>query len=185
MLTARREESDKVLGLESGADDYLAKPFGIRELVARVRALLRRPRRSQLQAEAATRGRAAGRDSRPAHRSGAPPRARQGRRRRSHRAGIPLAARARHASRHRLQPRSAADARVARSHVRHRAQRRFAGQAAAPPHRKGSRQSRDHPDGVGQRLQGAPMSRSADRGPSRAASTGASASASFSFSPSR
>ena len=46
MLTARREESDKVLGLESGADDYLVKPFGIRELVARVRALLRRPRRS-------------------------------------------------------------------------------------------------------------------------------------------
>jgi two-component system OmpR family response regulator/two-component system alkaline phosphatase synthesis response regulator PhoP len=44
MLTARREESDKVLGLESGADDYLAKPFGVRELVARVRALLRRPR---------------------------------------------------------------------------------------------------------------------------------------------
>jgi two-component system OmpR family response regulator len=56
MLTARREESDKVLGLESGADDYLAKPFGIRELVARVRALLRRPRRSQLQAEAASAG---------------------------------------------------------------------------------------------------------------------------------
>jgi DNA-binding response OmpR family regulator len=53
MLTARREESDKVLGLESGADDYLVKPFGIRELVARARALLRRPRRSQLQAEAA------------------------------------------------------------------------------------------------------------------------------------
>ena len=44
MLTARRDESDKVLGLESGADDYLTKPFGIRELVARVRALLRRPR---------------------------------------------------------------------------------------------------------------------------------------------
>jgi two-component system alkaline phosphatase synthesis response regulator PhoP len=42
MLTARRDESDKVLGLESGADDYLTKPFGIRELVARVRALLRR-----------------------------------------------------------------------------------------------------------------------------------------------
>jgi DNA-binding response OmpR family regulator len=47
MLTARREESDKVLGLESGADDYLTKPFGVRELVARVRALLRRPRLSQ------------------------------------------------------------------------------------------------------------------------------------------
>src|SRR6186713_986124 len=47
MLTARRDESDKVLGLESGADDYLTKPFGIRELVARVRALLRRPRASK------------------------------------------------------------------------------------------------------------------------------------------
>src|SRR5580704_11052220 len=46
MLTARREESDKVLGLESGADDYLTKPFGVRELVARARALLRRPRLS-------------------------------------------------------------------------------------------------------------------------------------------
>jgi DNA-binding response OmpR family regulator len=46
MLTARREESDKVVGLESGADDYLTKPFGVRELVARARALLRRPRQS-------------------------------------------------------------------------------------------------------------------------------------------
>src|SRR3989442_14807099 len=46
MLTARREESDKVIGLESGADDYLTKPFGVRELVARARALLRRPRRA-------------------------------------------------------------------------------------------------------------------------------------------
>jgi DNA-binding response OmpR family regulator len=44
MLTARSDESDKVLGLESGADDYLTKPFGVRELVARARALLRRPR---------------------------------------------------------------------------------------------------------------------------------------------
>jgi DNA-binding response OmpR family regulator len=52
MLTARREESDKVLGLESGADDYLTKPFGVRELVARVRALLRRPRASKLAAAA-------------------------------------------------------------------------------------------------------------------------------------
>ena len=56
MLTARSEESDKVLGLESGADDYLSKPFGVRELVARARALLRRPRRSQLQAPAAAGG---------------------------------------------------------------------------------------------------------------------------------
>ena len=44
MLTARREEPDKVVGLESGADDYLTKPFGVRELIARARALLRRPR---------------------------------------------------------------------------------------------------------------------------------------------
>jgi len=42
MLTARAEELDKVLGLELGADDYLTKPFSIRELIARVRALLRR-----------------------------------------------------------------------------------------------------------------------------------------------
>ena len=42
MLTAKSEEFDKVLGLELGADDYLAKPFSVRELVARVKALLRR-----------------------------------------------------------------------------------------------------------------------------------------------
>jgi len=42
MLTARGEEMDRVVGLEVGADDYLTKPFGMRELVARVRALLRR-----------------------------------------------------------------------------------------------------------------------------------------------
>jgi DNA-binding response OmpR family regulator len=42
MLTARSEETDRVVGLELGADDYLTKPFGMRELVARVRALLRR-----------------------------------------------------------------------------------------------------------------------------------------------
>ncbi|HEX4997287.1 MAG TPA: response regulator transcription factor [Terriglobia bacterium] len=42
MLTARGEESDRVLGLDLGADDYVSKPFSIRELLARVRALLRR-----------------------------------------------------------------------------------------------------------------------------------------------
>lgn len=45
MLTARDTELDKVVGLEIGADDYLAKPFSTRELVARVRAMLRRVRR--------------------------------------------------------------------------------------------------------------------------------------------
>jgi len=42
MLTARAEEVDKVLGLEFGADDYMTKPFGVRELIARVKANLRR-----------------------------------------------------------------------------------------------------------------------------------------------
>jgi two-component system response regulator RegX3 len=42
VVTARGSESDKVLGLELGADDYIVKPFGIRELVARIRAVMRR-----------------------------------------------------------------------------------------------------------------------------------------------
>jgi DNA-binding response OmpR family regulator len=42
MLTARDEEMDKVIGLELGADDYLSKPFGLRELMSRIKALLRR-----------------------------------------------------------------------------------------------------------------------------------------------
>jgi DNA-binding response OmpR family regulator len=45
MLTAKSQEVDKVVGLELGADDYVVKPFGVNELVARVRALLRRGRR--------------------------------------------------------------------------------------------------------------------------------------------
>jgi len=45
MLTARAEESDRIVGLELGADDYVAKPFSPNELVARVRALLRRAER--------------------------------------------------------------------------------------------------------------------------------------------
>ncbi|MDK2816490.1 MAG: two-component system, OmpR family, alkaline phosphatase synthesis response regulator PhoP [Moorella sp. (in: firmicutes)] len=49
MLTARREEIDRVLGLELGADDYLTKPFSPRELVARVRAILRRAAENQRQ----------------------------------------------------------------------------------------------------------------------------------------
>jgi len=44
MLTARADEVDRVVGLSIGADDYLAKPFSPRELVARIKALLRRPR---------------------------------------------------------------------------------------------------------------------------------------------
>jgi len=53
MLTARDTEADKVLGLESGADDYLTKPFGIREMVARVGAILRRNERTDAPPSAA------------------------------------------------------------------------------------------------------------------------------------
>lgn len=44
MLTARNEETDRIIGLELGADDYITKPFSPREVVARVRAVLRRSR---------------------------------------------------------------------------------------------------------------------------------------------
>jgi DNA-binding response OmpR family regulator len=57
MLTARAEESDRIVGLEIGADDYLAKPFSPNELVARVRALVRRAQRA---APASAHGAAAG-----------------------------------------------------------------------------------------------------------------------------
>ena len=49
MVTARTSESDRVSGLEQGADDYVTKPFSLRELVARVQAVLRRPHRSLAQ----------------------------------------------------------------------------------------------------------------------------------------
>ena len=52
MLTAKGSEYDKVLGLDSGADDYLAKPFGMMELIARVKALLRRNETSAPKKEA-------------------------------------------------------------------------------------------------------------------------------------
>ncbi|MCU0568523.1 MAG: response regulator transcription factor [Oculatellaceae cyanobacterium Prado106] len=51
ILSAKGSETDRVVGLEVGADDYLTKPFGMRELVARCRALLRRHRHAQLQAQ--------------------------------------------------------------------------------------------------------------------------------------
>ena len=51
ILTAKLEESDKVVGLELGADDYVTKPFGIKELSARVRAVLRRARKREHQPE--------------------------------------------------------------------------------------------------------------------------------------
>jgi two-component system alkaline phosphatase synthesis response regulator PhoP len=50
MLTARGEEIDRVLGLELGADDYVVKPFSVRELTARIRAIIRRGRPSERRA---------------------------------------------------------------------------------------------------------------------------------------
>lgn len=52
ILTARDDEIDRVLGLELGADDYLTKPFSMREFIARVKALLRRVKRIQEEADA-------------------------------------------------------------------------------------------------------------------------------------
>ncbi|MGQ9572769.1 MAG: response regulator [Dehalococcoidia bacterium] len=56
MLTAKTEEVDKVVGLELGADDYVTKPFSMRELLARVRALLRRAERPSTEAEVLSAG---------------------------------------------------------------------------------------------------------------------------------
>jgi DNA-binding response OmpR family regulator len=58
MLTGRRDEADRVMGLELGADDYLTKPFSPRELLARIRALLRRVRAQETVADGLARIRA-------------------------------------------------------------------------------------------------------------------------------
>ena len=64
MLTARREEADRIAGLEMGADDYVVKPFSPQELVSRVRAVLRRSQRAPPTGRSAAR-----RIWRPLHRS--------------------------------------------------------------------------------------------------------------------
>src|SRR5690606_3888504 len=57
MVTARTEETDKIIGLEVGADDYITKPFSLRELAARIRAVLRRIEGDRDDGEALRRGR--------------------------------------------------------------------------------------------------------------------------------
>ncbi len=56
MLTARSQESDKIRGLDAGADDYVTKPFSVNELIARMRAILRRAARTSAVAEVVTIG---------------------------------------------------------------------------------------------------------------------------------
>ena len=133
LLTARREESDKVLGLESGADDYLAKPFGVAELVARARALMRRPRASA-DPDAARGGRSTVRGLTVDPRSGASTVGGRDVDLTSHEFDLLLLL-ASHPgvvfSRE-----AAARADLERRHLRHRAQRRRAGQAAAPEGRE-------------------------------------------------
>ena len=133
MLTARREEADKVMGLDSGADDYLTKPFGVRELIARAAALMRRARAPLARAPS---------DGRPltVHEVELDP-ARRGVRVRGdvdrrHAPGIQSALPARVESGHRLHARAAAVEGVAGAVVRHRPQRRHAREAAAQEDRE-------------------------------------------------
>ena len=182
MLTARREESDKVLGLESGADDYLAKPFGIRELVARVRALLRRPRASRLSASALADGLATERPV-SAHGIEVDPARRRARVR-----GVDVDLTAQEFRLLHLLAshpgivfsREALLTRLARPYLRHPAQRRYARQAPAPPRRGDAGRTPPRADGVGQRLQVRRCLIDAGTG----ASTGGLASASLSCWPS-
>ena len=150
MLTARREEADKVMGLDSGADDYLTKPFGVRELIARAAALMRRARAPLTAADG---------DGRPISirgveldpsRRGVRVRGAAGRR---HAPGVQPALRAGVEPRHRVYARAAALARVAGAVVRHRPQRRHAGEAASQEDRNRSGRSAADPDGLGRRLQ--------------------------------
>ncbi len=105
MLTARNEETDRIIGLEMGADDYLTKPFAARELLARIRAVLRRTRMlpPNLQREREPRADRLRRLAAGHHR--APPARRRRHRGRAERRRVPAAARV---------PRSSA----ARAHAR-------------------------------------------------------------------
>ena len=108
MLTARSDDIDKIVGLELGADDYLTKPFNPRELVARIRAILRRADRSDARDEA----RAADQHRKLAHRRAAPAGGSRGPQRRPAHEGIRFIAEAGGEQGRRLQPGSAARSRL-------------------------------------------------------------------------
>ena len=150
MVTARDTESDTVLGLESGADDYLAKPFGVRELVARTAALLRRTGRQDSASAASTQGVESGdlaldADRREAVVRGTPVELTK--------QEFDLLLSARLAPRHRVQPDGAPRESLARRHLRDRAHGGHRGQPAAPEDRARSSGSRIDPHRVGRRLQ--------------------------------
>ena len=159
LMPVRRgaEESDKVNGLESGADDYLAKPFGIREFVARVRALLRRGPRPIVGTQKEQRNAARPLTYKQIEMDPAR------RRVRVHARDVELTSNEFRAAstsashelfRHRLQPRIAPAARVEGPDVRDGPQRRHADQAAAEEDRSEPGGSGGHPHCMGGRIQG-------------------------------
>ena len=148
MLSARNTESERVLGLSSGADDYMTKPFGIRELLARIAAILRRAERGRRgiaggatprRAAVARPGAAAGLRSRPSRRSHAP--------------GVRRPPPALRPPRHRPQPRRPARACVEPRFARQPPHRGRRHQPAAAQDRVQSPQPAADPYRVGGRIQ--------------------------------
>ena len=127
MLTARAEEADKIVGLDAGADDYLTKPFSTQELMARIRAVLRRKAPEALDAPVEA-GRAA---ARPGHAPRHAPRRRRGAGSSGRPDRVQAAALPDDAPRARAQPRAAARPRLGRPCVHRGAHGGRARQAAA------------------------------------------------------
>ena len=149
MLTARDTESDKVLGLESGADDYLTKPFGIRELIARVNAITRRHARDDdSPAPAQKRTSAANVQLDPERREAIV----RGTPIELTRQEFDLLYQLARRAWDRLQPGSIAPERLERRHLRHGTHCGYGHQQAAPEDRARPAGSRADPDRLGSRL---------------------------------